>query len=209
MRNDISCFAAKSDGSSFERVTKIPISLYSSWKSDEACTFLNRFSLSEKERKRSLSYVPMSWLRLVKSEPRFILETHLKRNAYLNPLPLFGIPSTPFIHTNIEFENRGVKWTFEKVANESRKILRAWNYLRPITGWVGLWLAIIAAFYILDRNTNLRLLLTFAASLVLVLFVFAPIPDGRYGLFVLITGQTFLVHQILIMFQNKRMVNEY
>lgn len=208
MRNDISCFAAKSDVNDFYSNTKIPITLFQKWRSEEACTFLNGFSLNEVERQNSLSYVPVSWLRLIGSEPGFIFETHLKRNAYLNPIPLFGIPITPFLHTNIEFEDKGVEWTFKAVAQVSRTILRAWNYLRPVTGWVGLWLAIIAGLFFITRNHDYQLMLCFAASLVLILFVFAPIPDGRYGLFVLITGQAILLNQILSKHLEARSVYE-
>lgn len=208
MRNDISCFAANSETNQFEKITNIPKELHPSWKSDEACTFLNKFSLSEKERENSLNYVPRSWLKLFKNEPAFVFEIHLKRNAYLNPIPLYGVPSTPFLHTNIEFENRGVEWTFESFAQESRAVLRAWNFLRPVTGWVGLWLAIIIGVYLKEKNKFVELLLSFAASLVAILFIFAPIPDGRYGLFVLISGQAILLNQLYQRFSKARNVNE-
>lgn len=203
MRNDISCFAANSEKDNFEKVTKIPRELHLDWKSGEACIFLNRFSLSEVERKNSLTYVPNSWLELAKTEPVFVFETHLKRNAYLIPFPLFGIPVTPFLHTNIEFENRGVEWTFQAVAQETRTLLRAWNFLRPVTGWVGLWLAVIAGLFLKTRNNDYRLMLSFAASLVIILFVFAPIPDGRYGLFVLIVGQAVFLNQIFMKYYKR------
>lgn len=208
MRNDISCFAAKSEMKHFEEVTNIPEELHLRWKSNEACIFLNRFTLSEEEKDNSLKYVPMSWLRLVQNEPIFVYATHLKRNAYLNPIPLFGIPATPFLHTNIEFENRGVEWTFQTIAQDSRVVLRAWNYLRPITGWVGLWLAVIAAVYFKQKNKVLELLLNFAISLSIILFVFAPIPDGRYGLFVLISGQAILLNQVYLRFSKIRNIND-
>jgi len=208
MRNDISCFAANSEMNHFEEVTKIPAELHSRWKSDEACIFLNRFTLSDEERERSLNYVPISWLKLFKDEPGFVFETHLKRNAYLNPVPLFGFPSTPFLHTNIEYESRGVEWTFETFAQESRAVLRAWNFLRPITGWVGLWLAIIVGFYLKEKNKFVQLLLSFAASLMVILFVFAPIPDGRYGLFILISGQAVLLNQLYLRVSKARNGNE-
>ena len=198
MRNDLSCFASNSTKIDFANVTKIPPHLHESWKSEEACTFLNRFSLSKLEKQNSLEYVPMSWINLVKDQPMFILKTHLKRNAYLNPIPLYGIPSTPFLHTNVEFEDRGIKWTFQAIADKSRNILRSWNYIRPVTGWVGLWLAIITTLFVITRDRNHHILLIFAVSLTLILFVFAPIPDGRYGLPVLIIGQALLVNKLLI-----------
>jgi hypothetical protein len=208
MRNDIACFAAKSEVSNFEKTTKISRVLYMGWKSEEACIFLNRFSLSETERKDSLAYVPTSWLRLAKNEPSFVLETHLRRNAYLNPFPIFGIPSTPFLHTNIEFENKGITWTFHSVAQEFRMILRAWNYLRPITGWVGLWLAVIIGIYLKEQNSHFQLLLSFAVCVTIILFVFAPIPDGRYGLFILISGQATLMNELYLRLSKIRKAND-
>lgn len=196
MRNDISCYAANTDKSNFERVTTISKALYDDWKSPEACVFLNRFSLSEAQRKRTISYVPHSWLRLVKDEPMFVLKTHLERNAYLNPIPIYGIPKPPFLHTNIEFQDKGVVSTFKSLSKKLRLILRAWNFLKPVTAWVGLWLAIIALVYMNERKKQYALLFVFVISLVLILFIVAPIPDGRYGLLVLIAGQILLLGKI-------------
>jgi 4-amino-4-deoxy-L-arabinose transferase-like glycosyltransferase len=189
MRNDISCFAASSDEAFFERITGIKRTLHSKWKSEEACTFLNRSTLLDDEKVASTSYVPTTWLQLLRKEPIFVIKTHAKRNAYLLPVPFFGLPNPPFLHTNIEFQDRGIVWKFEEVANDARKYLQIWNYLRALTGWAGIWFMLLVIVTIRKKTFDLKLLTIFNLSLLSILFVFAPIPDGRYALFTLITAQ--------------------
>jgi 4-amino-4-deoxy-L-arabinose transferase-like glycosyltransferase len=207
MRNDISCFAASSDEAFFERTTGIKRSLHSKWKSEEACTFLNRFTLSDDEKYASMSFVPTTWLQLLRSEPMFVIKTHAKRNAYLLPVPFFGLPSPPFLHTNIELKDRGIVWKFEEVADEARKYLRIWNYLRALTGWAGLWFMFLFIATIREKTFDLKLLTIFNFSLLSILFVFAPIPDGRYALFTLISGQLVTVGHNLQKLLEKRNPN--
>ena len=53
-------------------------------------------------------YVPSAWMQLLKTEPAFILKTHLDRNAYLVPIPISGIPAEPFLHSIIEYKDQGI-----------------------------------------------------------------------------------------------------
>jgi 4-amino-4-deoxy-L-arabinose transferase-like glycosyltransferase len=207
MRNDISCFASSSDEGFFEKTTGIKRSLHSQWKSEEACTFLNRFTLGDDEKVTSMSYVPTAWLQFLRKEPIFVIKTHAARNAYLLPLPFFGLPNPPFLHTNIEFQDRGISWKFEEVANESRKYLRIWNYLRALTGWAGLWFMLLVIVTIRRNTFDFKLLTIFNFSLLSILFVFAPIPDGRYALFTLITAQLVTLGHIVQKLLKKRDLN--
>ena len=197
MRNDISCFANLPQGAGFvER--KIPgIGSTETWSSGAACTFLNNAKVTGEEKVLAQEFVPGAWVALAKQDPMFILNTHLKRNAYLVPLPLNGLPKPPFLHSNIEFENLGIEWAFPTIAEKARAPIRLWNALHGLTAWVGLWSVVTFILFLGFKRRELLTPLLMSASLMGVLFVFAPIPDGRYGSFVLIVGQIALLGKIV------------
>ena len=197
MRNDISCFANLPQGAGFvER--KIPgIGSTETWSSGTACTLLNNAKVTGEEKVLAQEFVPGAWVSLAKQDPLFILKTHLKRNAYLVPLPLNGLPKPPFLHSNIEFENLGIEWAFPTIAEKARAPIRLWNALHSLTAWVGLWSVVTFTLFLGFKRRELLAPLLMSASLMGVLFVFAPIPDGRYGSFVLIVGQIALLGKIV------------
>ena len=197
MRNDISCFANSQNGAGFVENNIPGIGTTETWKSDAACVFLNQAKLSIEDKVRSQEYVPRAWRALVKQEPRFVLDTHLMRNAYLVPLPLHGIPKPPFLHSTIEFENQGIEWAFPSIAEEARAPMRLWNAMRGVTAWAGLWFAVISILLFGLKRRELLAPFLMSISLMGVLFVFAPIPDGRYALFVLIVGQMALLGKLI------------
>ena len=197
MRNDISCFANTPEGGGFVERNIPDIGSTVAWKSQAACTFLNQASLSSAEKVEAQEYVPSAWITLLKQEPLFVLDTHLKRNAYLVPIPFNGLPKPPFLHSTIEFKDQGIEWAFPQVAEKARAPIRLWNLLHSFTAWAGLWSAITLVLLIGFKRRELFAPFVMSLSLIGVLFIFAPIPDGRYALFALIVGQMALVGKVI------------
>jgi hypothetical protein len=197
MRNDISCFANSAQGAEFVEKNIPEIGNTDSWKSQEACTFLNRAAITNEEKIQAQEFVPGAWTNLLKQEPLFVLDTHLKRNAYLVPLPLNGLPKPPFLHSTIEFKDQGIEWAFPTVAEKVRAPIRLWNLLHSFTAWAGLWCAITLVLLVGFKRRELFAPFVMSLSLIGVLFIFAPIPDGRYALFALIVGQLALFGKLI------------
>jgi hypothetical protein len=189
MREDISCYASLQKGNGFVEMNLPGISNTEGWRSPEACTFLSRSKLTVDEKIMAANLVPRVWLQLILTDPIFVLNTHLKRHAYLLPIPLYGIPLTPFIHSNIQFIDSGIEWAFPQVAEKARILPRAWNASRGFFGWAGLWLVVMVYLSRRYKKPELAPLILMSFVQIALLFIVAPIPDGRYALFVLITGQ--------------------
>jgi len=197
MRGDVSCYASTAEGKGFVEKEIPGIANTEKWASTAACGWLNSADLSSTEKIESLSYVPSAWLNLALKNPEFVLQTHLERHAYLLPLPIFGIPSEPFLHSTIEFKDQGISWAFPSVAEKARIPMRIWNAAQGVTGWAGLWILVLIALAIFDRRKNLLPAIAMSIALMGILFVVAPIPDGRYALFVLIAGQLALIGSLI------------
>ena len=197
MRNDISCFANTPQGAGFVERNIPGVGNTETWKSEAACTFLNRASVTSEDKIRAQDFVPNAWANLLKQEPLFVLDTHLKRNSYLVPLPLNGLPKPPLLHSNIEFKDQGIAWAFPSVAEKARAPMRLWNLLRSFTGWAGLWSAITLVLLVRFKWRELLVPFLMSLSLIGVLFIFSPIPDGRYALFALIVGQLALLGKLI------------
>ena len=193
MRNDISCFANSSAGAGFVETNVPNIGNTEVWRSEAACTFLNNAEITTEQKIQAQEYVASAWFKLLRAEPLFLLQTHTKRNAYLNPIPVFGIPSVPFLHSTIEFKHNGIEWAFPKFAEVARAPMRAWNAIRGITGWAGIWGLITFLLLMKSKHRVLLPALLMSVSLMGILFIFAPIPDGRYAFYVLIVGQLALI----------------
>jgi 4-amino-4-deoxy-L-arabinose transferase-like glycosyltransferase len=197
MQFDISCFASTEEGKGFVERNIPGVSDSEGWSSPDACSFISRSKLSAEEKDRANSLIPFAWKTLVFEEPKFVLETHLRRHAYLLPIPIYGIPLEPFIHSNIEFKDRGISWAFPEVAEKARVLPRAWNAARGIFGWAGLWLLLMIVFLRFGSYKGLAPPILLGLSQVIILFTVAPIPDGRYALLVLITGQLTLIGSVV------------
>jgi hypothetical protein len=197
MRGDISCFAATKQGQGFVEKEIPGIGNTAKWASKEGCNFLNKAKLSSDEKIDAEKYIPKAWFHLFQRDPLFVLKTHLTRHAYLVPLPLSGIPTEPFLHSTIEFKDLGVEWAFPSIAEKARVIMRTWNAARGLTGWAGLWVVVLFALAILRKQKFLIPAILMSISIIGVLFVVAPIPDGRYALFVLIAGQLAFIGNII------------
>ena len=197
MRNDISCFAHTVNGNGFVEKQIPGIGTTDTWKSIDACAFLNRAKVTVEEKIAAEKYVVPAWLHLLVTNPLFILKTHLHRNAYLVPLPISGIPTEPFLHSIIEYKNQGIEWAFPAVAEKARVMMRIWNGARGLTGWAGFWALLLIVLALIRRDKILIPLICMSLAIIGILFIVAPIPDGRYGLFVLIAGQLALLGNIL------------
>lgn len=197
MRNDISCFANSPKGTGFVEKNIPGFGNTKSWKSEAACGFLNQALITNAEKVEAQEFVPGAWITLLKQEPLFVLDTHLQRNAYLVPLPLNGLPKPPFLHSTIEFKDQGIEWAFPTVAEQARAPMRLWNLLHSFTAWAGLWSAVTLVLLVGFKRRELFVPFLMSLSLIGVLFVFAPIPDGRYALFALIVGQMALLGKVI------------
>jgi hypothetical protein len=197
MRYDISCYAAKSEDTLFFEQSFKGTATLLDWRSESACSWFGNSIIANNRTSVASKYILSAWVTLAKKNPEFILKTHFKRHAYLSPLPLFGLPRVPFLNTIIEFPNKGIKFTNPKLANMFRYFPRSWNYFNYIFGYSGLWLFLILFFAWKKKNIIYFQIGILGLLLSAGLFVFAEIADGRYVLFILITGQLFLVQELL------------
>jgi len=196
MRNDISCYVSNNEKTVFLSSVYGKDSNPSEWSSKSACKW---FSDAKNLSNHSLlleSRVIPAWLKLFKMDPIFIIETHLKRHAYLNPLPVFGLPNIPFIHTTIELQNQGVAFTYPQITETLRPFPRIWNGLNFIFGYAGIWLLVTYILAWTKRNFRYLQIALVGTITSLGLFIFADIPDGRYMLFTLIAGQYILLYEL-------------
>jgi len=193
MRNDISCFADSTAGTGFVEKNIPNVGSTETWRSNAACTFLNRATITNEDKVDAQEFVPSAWFELLKQDPSFVVKTHLQRNAYLIPIPLFGIPAAPFLHSTIEFEDQGIEWAFPSLAESARTPMRLWNAIRGITGWAGMWTLVTLLLLVFTKKRELLPTFLMSVSLIGILFIFSPIPDGRYALFSLIAGQITLI----------------
>lgn len=197
MRNDISCYADTPAGAGFVEKQIPGIGTTETWRSSTACVFLNKAAITSEEKIAAEKYVPSAWIKLLKTDPVFIVKTHLDRNAYLVPIPISGVPTEPFLHSIIEFKDQGIEWAFPQVAEKARIIMRIWNAGRGLTGWAGIWALVLIVLAIWRKQKGLAPAIVMCIAMIGILFVVAPIPDGRYALFVLIAGQLALLGNIV------------
>jgi hypothetical protein len=208
MRNDISCYAASPAGAGWVEKNMPGVGNTQSWASPDACTFLNRYALAPADREKSYEVVPTAWRKLALSDPAFVLKTHFDRNYYVVPIPINGLPSIPFLHSTIETADAGIAWAMPSVAEKARVVMRVGNALRPILAYAGMWLLLVlGALVVLKRKEWLPTFLL-GFSLLGILFVFAPIPDGRYALFVMLAGQLLVVGALVDGFDRLRNRNK-
>jgi hypothetical protein len=204
MRNDISCYLSTNKESAFLENHLSGLGTVEQWQSKDACEFLNKYKLSRELGELSVNNIPKAWKELFKQKPWQVINTHLNRNAYLIPIPFTGIPNPPFIHSNIEVANQGINWMYPSIAEKVRTVVRVWNYFRPIFSWAGLWLLIASIIsYIRRQYLNLPFLIC-SLTLCIILFIFAPIPDGRYVLYTLIGSQMIFINEIFMVIAKSR-----
>jgi hypothetical protein len=208
MRSDVACAWATNPSKVSKDVQEElkRIAPLAQWNNAAGCTFLNNLRFSLDQVNRSTKTMPRIWLQVFKSDPIGILKTHAIRNAYLLPIPTTRAMHPPFINSIIEIPGQGISFAAPKVVAIFRPYVRAWNGLRPITSFAGLWLAVLLGMAFFSKRSRKSTLPVIAMSLALegILFAFAPIPDGRYALPVLIVGQALALGFALDFFNRKR-----
>jgi hypothetical protein len=200
MRSDISCLLSRDpslvpdDTANFAEIGGKP-----AWAKSSGCWGLNPLGLETDRLNRSLDLVPGIWTKTAFASPVAVLRAHLDRNAYLLPIPRPHALRTPFIHSTIEFPDRGIAWMNPKLSNAVRNYVRAWNAARGVLAFAGLWLLvlILLARYAPPVILNLDPTVRMAFSLAALLFITAPIADARYTLVVLISGQASLLAVVI------------
>lgn len=208
MRSDIACDWATNPSTVSKEVQDEmeKVAPLSQWNNGAGCTFLNNLRFSSDQIARSTKTVPGIWVQVFKTDPIGVLQIHRTRNAYLLPIPTTRAMHPPFINSIIEIPDQGISFAAPKVVTIFRPYVRAWNGLRPITAFAGLWLAVLVGLAIFSKQSRKSTLPAIAMSVALegILFVFAPIPDGRYALPVLIVGQALALGFALDFFNRKR-----
>ena len=204
---DLSCYASKAAGVGFIEKAMPGVGNTESWKSASACIWFSDAKLTQAQVIASKNHLMSAWLQLLKHDPLFVLTTHMKRNEYLVPLPIYGLPRPPFIHSTVEFADQGISWAFPQVANKVRLYIRAWNAGSPLFAYSGLWLLLLFIAWIRTRRQDLLILVLLSTILSAGLFVAAGISDGRYALFTLLAGQGVAVGFVVEAFQKRKRVS--
>ena len=195
--SDLSCYAGSSNGKGFVEKYIPNIGTTDSWSSPSACTWFSDADLTPAEIDKARNQIPGLLINLVKEDPSFLVTTHLKRHRYLFPLPIYGIPRPPFIHSTIEFSDGGVEWKFKAIAEVGRNYVRVWNYFSFLLAYAGIWFSLILVLAITKRSRDVLSVALLSLILITSLFVFAGISDARYVLFVLIAGQALGLNLII------------
>jgi len=152
------------------------------------------------------------WSSVLQDHPSEMVSARMWRLNSQLPLPLTGIPRPlPFIQSIITPNDLGIEWANPSVSELARIPLRAWNAVRIIVANPGLWLTImlvvLAVFWRRDRELLLPTVLT-ALSLQVLIFVFSPFSETRYGLFTVIAGYALLGFAIMTALQRRREKSE-
>lgn len=193
MRYDLSCYAANFKDDIYFQKAFNGIASREYWESSKSCTWFNDSNAFKYRSHAITEKIPSAWLKLLQKKPEFILTTHMKRHSYLLPIPFFGLPQMPFIHSTIEFPNSGISHLNPDLSRELRIYPRVWNFFRFITGYAGLWLLFIFFMAVIKRNPLYLSIGIVGLVLNAGLFVFAIISDARFTLFVLISAQLIAV----------------
>ena len=204
MRYDLSCYAATFNDDEFFQKEFAGEATREFWKSLQACTWFNDSEAFFKRPANITENIPSAWLALIQKEPLFALTTHMKRHEYLNPIPFYGPPSMPFIHTTIEYPGQNIYFWNVELSEKLRVYPRIWNYFNFIFGYSGFWLIVV--FFFAWRKRNLVYLGIGILGLILNagLFVFAIISDARFSLFVLIAGQLISIGEFTKYFRSRK-----
>ena len=203
MRYDLSCYAAKSNDNDFFQIEFAGKASREFWKSSQACTWFNDSKAFSDRPTYVTEKIPSAWLALAFKEPVFVLSTHMKRHEYLIPIPFFGPPSMPFIHTTIEYADQGIEYRNVDVSEKLRLYPRVWNYFNFIFGYSGFWLMLIFFFAWIKRKLVYLGLGILGLVLNASLFTFAIISDARFTLYVLIAGQLIAVGEFIKYFERR------
>jgi hypothetical protein len=198
---DVSCYASTANGKGFVEKNIAKIGNTESWSSKSACTWFTDAELTSADIAKARNELPKLLSMLAKEDLGFLISTHMKRHEYLVPLPVYGLPRPPFIHSTIEFTDSDIKWKFESLAEAARNYVRVWNYLSFLFAYAGFWFLFLVVTAFRKKNVHLMHISILSFLLIVTLFIFAGISDARYVLYILIAGQVVGLDSILDVFQ--------
>jgi hypothetical protein len=198
---DISCLLSKDNVrvSADEWSYLTTVASPADWPQPNACRFMDKelFAAAsfhpDAVRARPMALL-RAWLALARDNPLQMLRAHAERVRLFLPPFLTGLPradNLPFIHSTILPNDFALEWKLPRLAGVVRLIARAWNAMAMVIANAGLWLIalVLSAKALGARGRALRLTIYFAVALEIGVLVAAPMSEGRYGLFILITGQ--------------------
>lgn len=211
---DVSCYASTEKGQGFVERNISGVGNTDSWGSASACTWFSDAKLSSQDIGQAREQLPKLLISLAREDLGFLVSTHLQRHKYLFPLPIYGLPRPPFIHSSIELVNDEVNWKFQQVAERARSYVRVWNFFNFFFAYSGLWFLVIVIAALVKRSRDLLYVGILSLVLSVSLFIFAGISDARYVFYILIAGQVIalntLIDSLKVISQSraKRNVNE-
>jgi hypothetical protein len=187
--DDVSCYASTENGQGFVERNIPGLANTATWSSASACTWISDAKLSSQEIDQARAQLPKLILSLAKEDLGFLISTHLYRHKYLVPIPIYGIPKPPFIHSTIEFMDGDVNWRFKQLAEKARSYIRIWNFFSFFFAYSGLWLVVIFFAALMKKSRDFLYIGILSLILSVSLFIFAGISDARYVFYILISGQ--------------------
>jgi hypothetical protein len=200
LMGDISCLLGRSgaEPSASEWQTLERIAPRSAWPQADACRVMNPMLL-----RRNVNYTSVVanyrelfgvWRSLGTRYPLAMTAAHASRVRLFLP-PMRGYEIVSFLHSTIEPNDFGLHWTFPALAERARVMVRAWNAIGFIAANSMLWLTVLmlAAWRVPEWRDRLMPAIVIGIALNLGLLATAPISEGRYGLFILICGQSTAV----------------
>lgn len=197
MYYDLSCYAAEYKDKNLFSDNFGPTTTVTDWESSSACHWFNDSKVKSKQLPIEKMNVFRAWKQLFFSKPSYTIALHMKRHQYLLPVPIYGFQRVPFLHTNIEFHRKDISARFPEVYEVLRLYPRTWNFLSFIFAQAGFWTLISFVLSLLRKERIWYMTCVLSVILILGLFIFAPIPDARFALFALISGQLSLLHFLL------------
>ena len=183
------------------------------WPQPNACRFMDKelFAAAsfhpDAVRARPMALL-RAWLALARDNPLPMLRAHAERVRLFLPPFVTGLPradNLPFIHSTMLPNDFELEWQFPGLAGVVRLIARAWNAMAIVIANAGLWLValVLSAKALGARGRTLRLTIYFAVALEISVLVAAPMSEGRYGLFILITGQVAALTAVFEVFRGR------
>jgi hypothetical protein len=194
---DVSCYASTEKGQGFVERNISGVGDTESWSSASACARFSDSKLSSQEIEQAREQLPRLLISLAREDLGFLVSTHLQRHKYLFPIPVYGIPRPPFIHSSIEFVNDDVNWKFQEVAEGARSYIRIWNFFNFFFAYSGLWLAVIYLAAVIKRSRDFHYIGLMSLVLSVSLFIIAGISDARYVFYILIAGQVIALNTLI------------
>jgi hypothetical protein len=216
LMGDISCLLARGgvEPTAGEWHTLTTIAAREAWPQPRACRFMNPIFLERTANPGAVvaNYRALIgvWGSLARRYPLEMLAAHAARvRLFLPPLPPVEVIS--FLHSTIVPNDFGLDWTFPTIAERARVVVRAWNALGFVLANSMIWLIVLVVIAWRKPASRDRLLPTIviATALNAGLLVAAPISEGRYGLFILICGQSAALYQCVIPYNRMSMPTAY